>query len=92
MQTIQLTTQVGKDGILQIKMPENMREQNLNVTLVFESISELNYPENAQINAWGKCVTSESIQETIEKLNQLKQEINIPQQELREMIEEGRRF
>ncbi len=47
MQTIQLTTQVGKDGILQVKMPENMSGQNLNVTLVFESISELNYPENA---------------------------------------------
>ncbi len=92
MQTIQLTTQVGKDGILQVKMPENMSGQNLNVTIVFESISELNYPENAQINAWGKLVTLESIQETIQKMNQLKQEINIPQQELREMMEEGRRF
>ncbi|MGB3534384.1 MAG: hypothetical protein WBA13_12825 [Microcoleaceae cyanobacterium] len=43
-------------------------------------------------NAWGKQVTQQSIQDAIAGMRQLRQEISIDKQSIREMIKEGRRF
>lgn len=90
METIQLTTHIGSDGILQVKMPTEIRDTDIEVTIVYQSLSQNS--SQPRYNAWGKLVTRQSIQGTIAGMRQLRQEISIDPQSIREMIEEGRRF
>ncbi|MEA5535523.1 hypothetical protein [Crocosphaera sp. XPORK-15E] len=43
-------------------------------------------------NAWGKPVTKESIQNTINEMRELRKSIAIDKSDIREMREDGRRF
>jgi hypothetical protein len=43
-------------------------------------------------NAWGQITTKESIQAAITRMQQLRKEVNLDKNSIREMIEEGRRF
>ncbi|MGB3189915.1 MAG: hypothetical protein WBB43_10895 [Limnoraphis sp.] len=90
MESIQLKTHIGSDGILQVKMPTEIRDTDIEVTIVYQSLS----PNSSQLryNAWGKLVTRKSIQDTIAGMRQLRQEISIDRQSIRDMIEEGRQF
>jgi hypothetical protein len=90
METIQLTTYIGSDGILQVQMPTEIRDTDIEVTIVYQSLSQNS--SQPRYNAWGKLVTRKSIQDTIAGMRQLRQEISIDRQSIREMIEEGRRF
>ncbi|MFZ1024797.1 MAG: hypothetical protein WAN66_01115 [Limnoraphis robusta] len=90
MQSIQLKTHIGSDGILQVQMPTEIRDTDIEVTIVYQSLSQNS--SQPRYNAWGKLVTRQSIQDTIAGMRQLRQEISIDQQSIREMIEEGRRF
>ena len=39
MQSIQLNTTVNADGVLRVKMPPELKNKNLEVTIVFQSLS-----------------------------------------------------
>jgi hypothetical protein len=43
-------------------------------------------------NVWGQITTKESIQAAITRMQQLRKEVNLDKNSIREMIEEGRRF
>ncbi|MDJ0597239.1 MAG: hypothetical protein QNJ37_00105 [Crocosphaera sp.] len=43
-------------------------------------------------NAWGKPLTKESIQNTVNEMKHLRKSVAIDKSDLREMREEGRRF
>jgi hypothetical protein len=90
MPNIQLKTHVGADGVLQLQMPPEVRDVDVEVTVVFQPLSQKS--SQPRYNAWGKLVTQQSIQDAIAGMRQLRQEISIDQQSIREMIEEGRRF
>lgn len=47
---------------------------------------------NIRYNAWGKPVTKESIENTINEMKALRKNIAINQSNIREMREQGRRF
>ena len=90
MPNIQLKTHVGKDGVLQLQMPPEVRDVDVEVTVVFQPLSQKSLKPD--YNAWGKRVTQQSIQDAIAGMRQLRQEVSIDKQSIREMIEEGRRF
>jgi hypothetical protein len=43
-------------------------------------------------NDWGKITTKKSIQDAISRIQQLRKEVGLDKNLIREMIEEGRRF
>jgi hypothetical protein len=90
MPNIQLKTHVGTDGVLQLQMPPEVRDVDVEVTVVFQSLSEK--PPQPRYNAWGKRVTQKSIQDAIAGMRQLRQEASVDRQSIPGMIEEGRRF
>lgn len=90
METIKLNFHVGSDGILQIKMPDNLKNTAIEVVLVVQpSLSEETKPK---YNAWGNLTTKESIQQAIEQMRKLQQKVALEPKSIRDMIEEGRRF
>ncbi len=90
MQSIQLKTHVGSDGILQVQMPPDVKDIDLEVMLVFQPLPI--EQQKPRVNAWGKPVTQKSIKEAISGMQQLRQEIGLDRHSIRSMIEEGRRF
>lgn len=38
MQSIQLTTHIGEDGILQVQMPSEMKDTDLEVMIIFQPL------------------------------------------------------
>ena len=58
MQSIQLKTHVGKDGLLKVQMPPEIKDLELDVMVVFQPSSN---KEQLRRNAWGKTITRESI-------------------------------
>jgi hypothetical protein len=89
MQSIQLKTHVGEDGLLTVQMPPEIKDMELDVMVVFQPSSKVEQPRH---NAWGKLITRESIQQTIAGMKQLQKQIAIDKDSLRSMKEEGRRF
>jgi hypothetical protein len=89
MQSIQLKTHVGEDGLLTVQMPPEIKDMELDVMVVFQPSSKVDQPRH---NAWGKPITTESIQQTIAGMKQLQKQIAINKDSLRSMKEEGRRF
>lgn len=62
MQTISFKTHVGKDGILQISLPTNMKNTDLEITLVYQPIlSSLETKENNLSKGWQKGFFEEVI-------------------------------
>ncbi len=89
MQSIQLKTHVGEDGLLKVQMPPEIKDMELDVMVVFQPLSN---EEQLRHNAWGKPLTRQSIQQTIAEMKQLRQQVAIDKDSLRSMREEGRRF
>lgn len=61
MQIISLKTHVGEDGILQISLPENIKNTDLEITLVYQPILEQNKTENDLSKGWQKGFFDEVI-------------------------------
>ena len=89
MQSIQLKTHVGGDGLLKVQMPPEIKDMELDVTVVFQRSSN---EEQLRYNAWGKPITKQSIQQTIAGMKQLRKQVAMDKDSLRSMKEEGRRF
>ncbi|MFM7364561.1 MAG: hypothetical protein ACKO11_08705 [Cuspidothrix sp.] len=91
METMKLLAHIGTDGILQIQTPTEFKDTSVEVLLV---VQPLDNTETTTIkhNAWGKAATKKSIQDAINKMQQLRKEIGLDKNLIREMIEEGRRF
>ena len=89
MQSIQLKTHVGEDGLLKVQMPPEIKNLELDVMVVFQPSSNKEQPRR---NTWGKLITRESIQQTIAGMKQLRKQVAIDKDSLRSMKEEGRRF
>jgi hypothetical protein len=47
MKTIQLTSHVGNDGILSLRLPEEMKGQNLEILVVLQPIKNTSTHRNA---------------------------------------------
>ena len=90
MQSIQFKTHVGADGVLQVSMPPEVKEMDLEVMVIFQPTVQ--DEEKPRYNAWRKPLTRQSIQGTIEQMRQLQQEVSLDRQSILAMREEGRRF
>lgn len=90
MQSIQLKARVNADGILQVQMPPETKDTDLEITVIFQPLSQ--QQEQPRYNAWGKPVTRESALAAISRMRQLRRKISIDKESIQEMIEEGRRF
>ena len=51
MQSLHLKTHVGEDGLLTVQMPPEVKDMELDVTVVFQPTSKGEQPRH---NAWGK--------------------------------------
>ncbi|MDJ0726308.1 MAG: hypothetical protein QNJ38_14435 [Prochloraceae cyanobacterium] len=89
MQSIQLKTHVGEDGLLTVQMPPEIKDMELDVMVVFQPSSN---EEQLRYNAWGKPITRKSIEQTIAGMKQLRKQVAMDKDSLRSMKEEGRRF
>ena len=74
MQSIQLKTHVGEDGLLKVQMPPELKDVELDVMVVFQPSSNEEQPRR---NAWGKPITRKSIQQTIAQMKQLRKQVAI---------------
>lgn len=54
MQTISLKTHVGEDSILQISLPANIKNTDLEITLVYQPILSLDNKKNDLSKGWEK--------------------------------------
>ncbi len=90
METMKLRSHIGTDGILQIQMPAELKNTSVELVVVVQPLSS--EETKPQYNAWGKPTTKKSIQEAVAKMRQLRQEVALDKNSIREMIEEGRRF
>jgi len=90
METKKLRSHIGKDGILQIEMPTDLKDTSVEVVVVVQPLSS--EETKPQYNAWGKLTTKKSITEAITKMRQLRQEVALDKSSILEMIAEGRRF
>jgi len=88
---MKLLAHIGTDGILQIQTPTDFKDKSVEV-LVF--VQPLDNTESTTIkhNTWGKITTKKSIQDAISRIQQLRKEVGLDKNLIREMIEEGRRF
>ena len=89
MQSIQLKTHVGEDGLLTVQMPPEIKDTELDVMVIFKPSPNGEKPRH---NAWGKPITRESIQQAITGMKRLRQQVAMDKDSLRSMREEGRRF
>lgn len=87
MQSIQLKTRVNADGILQVQMPPETKDTDLEVTVIFQPLSQQH--EQPRYNAWGKPVTRESALAAISRMRQLRREISTDKKSIPEMIRRG---
>ncbi|MFB8792452.1 MAG: hypothetical protein U7123_27305 [Potamolinea sp.] len=90
METIKLRSHIGTDGILLLQMPAEFKDTAVEVVVVVQPLSS--EETKPQYNAWGKLTTKKSITEAIARMRQLRQEVALDKNLIREMIEEGRRF
>jgi short-subunit dehydrogenase involved in D-alanine esterification of teichoic acids len=90
METIKLRSHIGKDSLLRLQMPTEFKDTSVEVVVVIQPLSS--EETKSQYNAWGKLTTKRSIQATIARMRQLRQEVALDKNSIREMIEEGRRF
>ncbi|HEY9711380.1 MAG TPA: hypothetical protein V6D48_24440 [Oculatellaceae cyanobacterium] len=90
MEIMKRRSHIGKDGILQIEMPAELKDTSVEVVVVVQPLSSEETKQ--KYNAWGKLTTKKSIQEAIARMRQLRQEVALDKTSIHEMIEEGRRF
>ena len=95
METMKLQTHIGKDGILQIETPTNLKDTSVEVVVVVQPLSNAvasSEEAEARYNAWGKPTTKKSISNAIIRMRQMSREVALDKASIRSMIEEGRRF
>lgn len=90
METIKLPSHIGTDGILLLQMPTDFKDTSVEVVVVVQPLSS--QETQSKYNAWGKLTTKKSITEAIARMRQLRKEVALDENSIREMIEEGRRF
>ncbi|MGB5962355.1 MAG: hypothetical protein WBG73_16930 [Coleofasciculaceae cyanobacterium] len=90
MEIRKLRSHIGIDGILLLQMPTDFKDISVEVVVVVQPLSSVE--TKPQYNAWGKLTTKKSIQAAIARMRQLRQEVALDKNSIREMIEEGRRF
>ena len=90
METIKLRSHIGTDSLLLLQMPTEFKDTAVEVVVVIQPLSS--EETKSQYNAWGKLITKKSIQAAIARMRQLRQEVALDKNSIREMIEEGRRF
>ncbi|MGC9526042.1 MAG: hypothetical protein ACP5D7_10955 [Limnospira sp.] len=90
METIKAKTHIGTDGTLHIQMPDDFQDTSVEVLVVVQRLSS--EETKPKLNAWGKPTTKQSIREAIAQLQKLQKEIAFDSNDIRGMIEEGRRF
>ncbi|WP_373479288.1 hypothetical protein [Geminocystis sp.] len=54
MQTISFKTYIGEDGILQISLPEHLKNTDLEITLVYQPILASKNKKNDLSTGWAK--------------------------------------
>ena len=91
MEAMKLLAHIGADGILKIQTHTDFKDKSVEVLVV---VQPLDNTETTTIkhNAWGKITTQQSIQDAINRMKQLRKEVGLDKNLIREMIEEGRRF
>jgi hypothetical protein len=88
MESIKVRSYVGADGMLTIQMPPNLKEKDVEVVVVVQSLdSEQQFTDKTDDSAKRR-----KISQIIEEFRQLRREIPSDSLSIREMIEEGRRF
>jgi hypothetical protein len=96
METMKLLAHIGTDGILRIQTHTDFKDKSVEVLLVVQPLDHVEIPTTEENlpkhNAWGKATTKNSIQDAINRMQQLRQEVGLDKNLIREMIEEGRRF
>ncbi|MBD2385306.1 hypothetical protein [Cylindrospermum sp. FACHB-282] len=79
METIKLLAHIGTDGILQIQTPTDFKDKSVEVLLVVQPLDNIKIsPKEESLpkyNAWGKPTTKTTIQEAINRMQQLRQEV-----------------
>ncbi len=75
---------MGEDGLLKVQMPPEIKDMELDVTVVFQRSSN---EEQLRYNAWGKPITKQSIQQTILGMKRLRKQVAIDKNSLRSMRE-----
>jgi hypothetical protein len=91
METMKLLTHIGADGILQIQTHTDFKDKSVEVLVVVQPLDNTE-TTTTKHNAWGKATTKKSIQDAINRMQQLRKEVGLDKNLIREMIEEGRRF
>ncbi|MGL5836611.1 MAG: hypothetical protein ACRC1Z_25785 [Waterburya sp.] len=88
MESIKVRSHVGADGMLTVQMPLNLKEKDVEVIVVVQSLeSDKKLAEKPKYPA-----NKRKISQIIEEFRQLRKEIPSDGLSIREMIEEGRRF
>jgi hypothetical protein len=96
METMKMLAHIGADGILKIQTLTDFKDKSVEVLVVVQPLDNVDIPPTEEslpkYNAWKKLTTKKSIQEAISKMQQLRREVALDKNLIREMIEEGRRF
>ncbi|MEA5619451.1 hypothetical protein VB711_16605 [Cronbergia sp. UHCC 0137] len=96
METMKLLAHIGTDGILQIQTHTDFKDKSVEVLVVIQPLDNVEITKIKESlpkhNAWGKITTKKSVQDAISRMQQLRKEIGLDKNIIREMIEEGRRF
>ncbi|AFZ21996.1 hypothetical protein [Allocoleopsis franciscana] len=90
MEIKKMRSHIGTDGILLLQMPTDFKDTSVEVVVVVQPLSS--EETQPRYNTWGKLTTKKSITEAIARMRQLRQEVALDKNSIREMIEEGRRF
>jgi hypothetical protein len=61
MKTISFITHIGEDGLLQVSLPPDLKNTDLEVTLVFQEVSLSNNEEETHQKGWQKGFFEEII-------------------------------
>ena len=91
METMKLLAHIGTDGILQFQTHTDFKDKSVEVLVVVQALDNTE-PTTIKHNAWGKATNKKSIQDAISRMQQLRKEVGLDKNLIREMIEEGRRF
>jgi hypothetical protein len=88
MERVKIRSHVGTDGVLQIVMPTQLQNTEVQVTVVVQPVES----ESENYGLSSQKEPPKNIQQISEEFRQLRQSIPSDNLSIREMIEEGRRF
>jgi hypothetical protein len=88
MERVKIRSHVETDGVLQIVMPTQLQNTEVEVTVVVQPVES----ESENYDLSSQKEPPKNIQQISEEFRQLRQSIPSDNLSIREMIEEGRRF